>query len=179
VGQVLRLYDSERRPQNWVDIIQPTQFVVFSSDIDTGTPTDADGRPFPSPSAATCLVFESIVEARRFCDARVVEVPSVRFEVFDARGRVESPLLDIVSPSRAGTREGNARALRLRTWAAILMIAAAPLLIWYDFETSRGSLVLPSFLAVSMVVAALRLLFMNMAVREAERARRARLERHE
>ncbi len=103
----------------------------------------------------------------------------MRFEVFDARGRVESPLLDIVSPSRAGTLEGNARALRLRTWAAILMIAAAPLLVWYDFETSRGSLVLPSFLAVSMVVAALRLLFMNMAVREAERARRARLEEHE
>jgi hypothetical protein len=59
------------------------------------------------------------------------------------------------------------------------MIAAAPPLIWYDFQTSRGSLVLPSFLAVSMVVAGLRLLFMNMAVREAERTRRARLEQHE
>ena len=31
------------------------------------------------------------------------------------------------------------------------MIAVAPVLIWYDFATSRGSLVLPSFLGVSMV----------------------------
>ena len=52
-------------------------------------------------------------------------------------------------------------------------------LIWYDFATSRGSLVLPSFLGVSMVVAGLRILFMNMALREAERTARARLERHE
>jgi hypothetical protein len=176
---ILRLYDPDRRPTNWIDIVRPTQFVAFSSDIDTGGPTDADGRPFPSGAAATCLVFESIPEARRFCEARVAENPSVRFEVFDARGRVESPLLDIVSPSRAATLEGSVGAIRLRKWLAIAMIAAAPPLIWYDFQTSRGSLVLPSFLAVSMVVAGLRLLFMNMAVREAERTRRARLEQHE
>ena len=80
---------------------------------------------------------------------------------------------------RAAAIDGGARGLRLRQWAALLMIALAPVLIWYDFATSRGSLVLPSFLGVSMVVAGLRILFMNMAVREAERTRRARLERHE
>jgi hypothetical protein len=179
VAEVLRLYDPERRPSNWVDIVRPTQFVVFCSDVDSGGTTDANGKPFPSPGAATCLVFDSLAESRRFCETRVAEVPSLRFEVFDARGRVESPLLVIVDPARAAAIDGGARGLRLRQWAALLMIALAPVLIWYDFATSRGSLVLPSFLGVSMVVAGLRILFMNMAVREAERTRRARLERHE
>jgi len=179
VVEVLRLYDPERRPSNWVDIVRPTQFVVFCSDVDSGGTTDANGKPFLSPGAATCLVFDSLNDTRRFCEARVAEVPSLRFEVFDARGRVESPLLVIVDPARAEKIEGGARSLRLRKWAALLMIAVAPALIWYDFATSRGSLVLPSFLGVSLVVAGLRILFMNMALREAERTRRARLERHE
>jgi hypothetical protein len=179
VAEVLRLYDPERRPSNWVDIVRPTQFVVFCSDVDSGGTTDANGKPFPSPGAATCLVFDSLADSRRFCETRVAEVPSLRFEVFDARGRVESPLMVIVDPARAAAIDGGARGLRLRQWAALFMIALAPVLIWYDFATSRGSLVLPSFLGVSMVVAGLRILFMNMAVREAERTRRARLERHE
>lgn len=179
MAEVLRLYDPERRPSNWVDIVRPTQFVVFCSDVDSGGTTDANGKPFPSPGAATCLVFDSLADSRRFCETRVAEVPSLRFEVFDARGRVESPLMVIVDPARAAAIDGGARGLRLRQWAALFMIALAPVLIWYDFATSRGSLVLPSFLGVSMVVAGLRILFMNMAVREAERTRRARLERHE
>ena len=61
------------------------------------------------------------------------------------------------------------------------MIAVAPALIWYDTSRRRGgSLVLPSFLGVSLVVAGLRILFMNMALREKpELQRLARLERHE
>ena len=179
MAEVLRLYDPERRPANWVDIVRPTQFVVFCSDVHSGGTTDANGKPFPSPGAATCLIFDTLNDARRFCETRVAEVPSLRLEVFDARGRVESPLLVIVDPARAANLDGGVRSLRLRKWAALLMIAVAPVLIWYDFATSRGSLVLPSFLGVSMVVAGLRILFMNMAVREAERTRRARLERHE
>ena len=146
MAEVLRLYDPERRPSNWVDIVRPTQFVVFCSDVDSGGTTDANGKPFPSPGAATCLVFDSLADSRRFCETRVAEVPSLRFEVFDARGRVESPLLVIVDPARAAAIDGGARGLRLRQWAALLMIALAPVLIWYDFATSRGSLVLPSFL---------------------------------
>lgn len=179
MGQILKLYDPERTPPNWVDIVRSTQFVAFCSDVQSGGTTDAEGKPFASAAAATCLVFESLTDAQQFCEARVVEIPSVRFEVFDARGRVESPLLVVVNPAHAAALEGSASGIRLRKWIALAMFAAAPPLIWYDFAMTRGSMVLPSFLAVSMIVMALRLLFMNMAVREAERTRRARLERHQ
>ena len=107
MAEVLRLYDPERRPANWVDIVRPTQFVVFCSDVDSGGTTDANGKPFPSPGAATCLVFDSLADTRRFCETRVAEVPALRFEVFDARGRVESPLLVIVDPARAANIDGS------------------------------------------------------------------------
>ena len=126
MAEVLRLYDPERRPSNWVDIVRPTQFVVFCSDVHSGGTTDANGKPFPSPGAATCLIFDTLNDARRFCETRVAEVPSLRLEVFDARGRVESPLLVIVDPARAANLDGGVRSLRLRKWVALLMIAVAP-----------------------------------------------------
>jgi hypothetical protein len=178
VPEVLRLYDPARRPPNWVDIVLPTQVVAFASDAATGGVTDGDGRPFASPAAATCLVFDSLEQARQFCETRVSEKPAVRFEVFDARGRVDAPLLVIVSPMHATAFEGSVRGIQLRKWIALAMLVAAPPLIWYDFAVTRGSMVLPSFLAVSMIVIALRLLFMNMAVKEAERKRRDRLDLH-
>ena len=177
--EILRLFDPDRRPPNWSDIIRPGQFVGFSSDADSGGPTDADGRPFASTTAATGLVFDSLAEARQFCEARVAEIPSVRFEIFDARGRVDEPLVVIVSPSRAGALESSARSTRRRTWAAIALLAGSGPLIAYDYWTAGGALVLPTFLGISMALAAVRLLFMNLAVREVERARQARLDRLE
>jgi hypothetical protein len=176
---VLRLFDPDRRPPNWSDIVPPSAFVAFASNADTGSPTHADGTPFASAAAATCLVFDSLASARTFCEAQVAAKSAVRFDVFDARGRVDDPLLVIVNPARTANLEGSARGMLLRRCAALAMIAAAGPLVWYDYATARGTLVLPTFLGISMVIAGLRLLFMNVIVREAERRQRDRLARHE
>ena len=176
---VLRLYDPERDPPNWTDVVAPTAFVAFGSDVDTGSPTDLDGVPFSSPAAATCLVFDTLADAREFCEGRVAEHPRLRFEIFDGRGRVDGPLLVVVNPARTAQVEGSPRAMFWRTCAALALMGAAGPLVWYDYSTARGSLVLPTFLGISMAVAGVRLLFMNMIVREAERNRRERLERHQ
>ncbi|MEO7271415.1 MAG: hypothetical protein ABIX28_01710 [Vicinamibacterales bacterium] len=175
----LRLYDPDRRPPNYTDLIQPHQFVVFASEAETGSPVEADGRPFPSAEETTCLVFEALAEARSFCTDRVAEHESVRFEVFDGRGRIDEPLLLIVSPARASRLEGSRQMIRLRTRIAILLFVAGPPLIYYDYRVSGGSLVLPTFLGISMILAALRLLFMNRGVRDAEHRRQERLKEYE
>ncbi len=176
---VLRLYDPDRRPPNWSDVIDPAAYVAFASDVDTGTPTDASGARFESAAAGTCLVFESLARARQYCEERVAEQPALRFDIFDARGRVEEPLLVVVHPGRAATSEGSRRAMFWRRCAAFALIGAAGPLVWYDHWSSGGTLVLPTFLGISMAVAGVRLLFMNMIVRESDRARRERLDRHE
>jgi len=175
----LRLYDPARRPPNWTDLIEPHQFVAFASESDSGSPVDEDGRPFPTPGETTCLVFDSLSEARRFCADRVTQHESVRFEIFDARGRVDEPLVLIVSPARASGLEGSGRMIRLRTWIAVALFAAGPPLIYYDYSVSGGSMVLPTFLGVSMILSGLRLLFMNSGVRDAERRRQNRLKQYE
>ena len=176
---VLRLYDPDRRPPNWSDVIEATALVAFASDVDTGTPTDATGARFESAAAATCLVFGSLADARQYCETRVAEQPALRFDIFDARGRVEQPLLVIVHPARWAGAEGSSRAMFWRRCAAIALIGAAGPLAWYDYWASDGTLVLPTFLGISMAVAGVRLLFMNLVVRESDRARRERLERYE
>src|SRR4051794_14632778 len=171
----LRLYDSDRRPPNWVDLIQAHQFVAFACDDETGTPVDAEARPFPAPEQVTCMVFESLAEARAFCHEAVARHQSVRYEIFDARGRVDEPLLVIVSPSRANRLEGSRRMIQLRTAIAIGLVLAGPPLIYYDYSVHDGAMVLPTFLGISMILSALRLLFMNGGVRDAERRRQERI----
>ena len=175
----LQLYDPARRPPNWIDLVAPHQFVAFGSDADSGAPVDEHGRAFPSPDETTCLVFDSLSDARRFCVDGVAQHESVRFEIFDARGRVDEPLLLIVSPARAGALDGSRRMIRLRTWIAVALFALAPPLIYYDYAASGGSMVLPTFLGLSMILSGLRLLFMNSGVRDAERRREKRLKQYE
>ena len=175
----LRLYDPTRRPSNYTDLIQAHQFVAFASDADTGAAVEDDGRAFPSPEETTCLVFESLADARVFCMGRAATRESVRFEIFDARGRIDEPLELIVSPARAGRLEGSSRMIRLRKGIAIALLVAGPPLIYYDYRVHDGGMVLPTFLGISMILSALRLLFMNRCVCDAERRRQDRLKQYE
>jgi hypothetical protein len=176
--EVVRVYDPARRPPNSTDLITPTSFAVFAVHADTGAATDAEGAPFAAPSDVTCLVFESLAAARAFCEAQVERLPWVRFDVFEGGARVDAPILSIVSRARAQRLESSPRALRARRWVAIALFVGAVPLIYYD-ATERGVLVLPTFLGVSMILAGLRILFMNQAIRDVERTRRERLQRHE
>lgn len=172
--EVLRLYDPDRRPQSWTDIIRPSQFAVFSKDAESGATCDAEGKPLASPSDASCLVFERLDEARTFCEERVRQLPHVRFEVFDAAGRTNPPLVTIVSPSRADALAGQPRGMRMRKLVALGLLVAAPPLFWIDYEKG-GMLILPTFLGINLIIIAARLLFMNLSIRESERARQRRL----
>jgi hypothetical protein len=174
--EVLRLFDPERRPSNWTGIIRPGQFAAFSKDADTGATRDAAGQPFASSSDVTCLVFDSFDDARTFCDTRVKAASNLRFDIFDSGGRTSPPLLVVVHPSRAHTLAGNQRDMRLRTWIARLLLLGAFPLFWLDYQ-NRGALMLPTILAINMIVVAARLLHMNMSVKEVERTREERLAR--
>ena len=86
VMQVVRIHDPERKPASWAEIIRPGQFAAFAT-----------------PSDGTCILFDSLAEARAYCDAAVQSAPAARYDVFDAEGRSNPPLLTIVHPSRAHT----------------------------------------------------------------------------
>jgi len=171
----LRLFDRDRQPPDWTEIIRPGQYAAFSKTIDTGGSCDRDGRPFASADDVTCLIFDDLAEARAFCEEQVTRAPGVRFEIFDSAGRRDPPLLVIVHPSRIAALEGNPRGIRLRKWAAYALLVGAVPLYWYDFQHDEGMLIFPTVLGINLVIIAARLLQLNGAYVQAERLRQKRL----
>jgi hypothetical protein len=176
--QVVRVHDPARRPASWTAIIGPRQLVAFAKDADDGAACDAAGQRFADPSGTTCILFDSLAEARAFCDAAVRSAPRVRFDVFDAEGRANAPLLTIVDPSRARSLDTHPRGLRTRRAIAWSLIAAGlPLVIYAYWRRADIEVIFPTFIGINLVIAGGRLLWLNLAIRETERARAERLQR--
>ena len=174
--QVVRIHDAARRPASWTGIIKPGQFVAFAKDAGSGAACDADGRPFEDPARATCLIFDSLPEAQAFCEAAAARSESVQFDVFDSAGRARSPLLTFVHPSRAVVLETHPRVLgrrRLIAWG--LIAAGIPLIVYAYVKHTERDIILPAFVGINMLIAAGRLLWLNLAIREVEAQRLARL----
>jgi hypothetical protein len=175
---VLRLYDPDRRPPDWTEIIRPGQFAVFARFLEGGGPCDAGGQPFASSELVTCVIFDELAEARRFCEERAQQAAAVRFEIFDSAGRTHPPLLVVVNPAHHHRLEADPRRTRRRKWIALGLAAAALPLFWYDYTNDRGALVLPTFVGLNLLLAAARLLQLNSAVATAERQRQERIARY-
>lgn len=176
VVQVVRIHDPQRRPASWTDIITPGQFVAFAKDVGSGASCDEEGQLFPDPARATCLIFDSLPEASAFCESAVTRSPALQFDVFDAAGRVHPPLLTCIHPARAESQESHPRALGRRRLIAWTLIAIGiPLLVYAYVNHTERDIILAAFLGINMVIVAGRLLWFNLAIRETERERLARL----
>jgi len=139
-----------------------------------------DGRPFAAPPDVTCAIAGSIEDARAFCEAAVQRHPAIRYDVFDAGGRVRPPLLTILHAGRAAALEHSPREMRKRqviAWALIVM--GIPLMAFAYVEIGERDIILPAFFGINMVIIGGRLLWMNLALRETERVREERLRRLE
>jgi hypothetical protein len=121
------------------------------------------------------VLFDGFADARAFCERRVEEAPSVRFEIFDSTGRANPPVLVVVHPSRASTLDANPRGMRIRKQAAIaLAIGALPLFL-LDYWKSGGLMIFPTVIGINMILIAARLIQLNASYADAERRRLARL----
>lgn len=159
--EVIGIHDAARKPASWSEIIRPGQFVAFAA-----------------PSDGTCILFDSLAEARAYCDAAVQSAPGARYDVFDAEGRANPPLLTIVHPSHAHTLDDHPRALHQRRvigWA--LIAAGIPLIIYACWIPTDIEVIFPGVIGINLLIAGGRYLWFNLGVRENERARQERVDR--
>ena len=159
--EVVRIHDSARKPASWSEIIRPGQFVAFGA-----------------PSDGTCILFDSLAEARAYCETGVQAAPAIQFDVFDAEGRANPPLLTIVHPSREPALDTHPRAQHKRRvigWA--LIAAGIPTIIYACSIPTDIRVIFPGFMGINLLIAGGRFLLFNLSVRETERARQERLAR--
>lgn len=157
--QVLRIHDPARKPASWAEIIRPGQVVAFGA-----------------PSDGTCVLFDSLAEARAFCESAVRAAPATQYEVFDSDGRAQPALLTIVHPSRAHALDAHPRAVRRRRVLGWALIAAGLTLITYaSWRPPDIESIFPGVIGVNLLIAGGRFLWFNLGVRETERAREGRV----
>lgn len=170
--RILRVYDPNRRPRDWSELVEPSQLVVFASLADGGVPCDFEGRP-TTHEEALCALVETWADAEALCDDCVARHPGVRLDVFDAHGRSRPPLLTVVHPSLRRTLEGDAGTRRRQRRLAAGLIGLAPLLFWADWH--YGLLGLPTLGGLNALVFAGRLLQLAAAYEAEEQRRDARV----
>ena len=159
-----------------MQIVRPGQFVLFAKDLDSGAPCDAEGLPFADPSQTTCVISDTLAEARALAETAVAKRPSMRVDVFDHEGRAHPALLTVLHPSRAQAADTHPSVLRKRRVIAWGLIAVGiPLIVFAIVERNDRDIILPAFLGINMLIAAGRLLWFNLGVRETERVRQDRL----
>jgi hypothetical protein len=172
-----KVYDKARASPDWTSIVSPTECAVFFKDFETAAPLSPDGAPISGMTDCTFLVFERLDEARRFCETRVAQHPSMCCEIFDSEGKAKPPLLTIVHPSMAEKDELSSTWLRRRKVMAILcFLVAVPLFVWDS--RAEWALILPSVIAINLIVFGLRLLYWNTARGSRDREHVHRLEDH-
>ena len=176
-GREIKVYDDSRTPRDWNLLLKPWQCAVFFRRVDSEAPLSAGGTPFANIRDTTFLLFDRLETARAFCERKVQEHPGLCGEIFDNAGKAKPPLLAIVHPKMAAKEELSASAVRNRKILAVILILCAVPLFWYDWRTG-GWLVVPTFLGITMILAALRLLYWNLARRERMREQQRRIEEH-
>ena len=165
VGREVKVYDQARQPQNWNELLAPSQCAVFFKRIGSQAPLSPTGASVPRVRDCTFLLFDSLEEARRLCQAKVHDYPYMCCEIFDWRGKAQPPLLTIVHPDFAHKDELSAQSVRQRKIVVILLFIGALPLFWFDHR-SGGGLIWPTFLGLTMILAGLRILYWNTARRQ-------------
>lgn len=176
-GVQIRLFDRRRDPPDWVDLLGPTQCAAFLKDRQSSVSLDADGKPYSNPEATACFVFDRLDTAQQFCEAKVLALPHLRCEIYDAEGLAHPPLMVIVHPDERHREETGSFWSRRRKLIAMVLFLMAPALIWVDMRRAN-TIVLPTFLAFTCILTGLRFLYWDFALKHRERERLKRLEAH-
>ncbi|HXO87022.1 MAG TPA: hypothetical protein VN885_00125 [Candidatus Acidoferrales bacterium] len=176
-GLEVKVYDGARATRDWHRLLQPWQCGVFFRRVNSETCVSADGIAFGRIRDSTFWLFDRLADARVFCETCVREHPEICGEIYDDRGKARPPLVLVLAPQAAARDELGPSAVRNRKLLATLLILCSVLLFWWDWRTG-GRLVLPMFLGIAMILAALRILHMNLARTERATSEQQRIQAH-
>jgi hypothetical protein len=148
----LPLFDSKRRPANWLGHIRESEYALFFKDVESGQELKPDGS---IPSESTCLIARSLEEALDFAQSRVDALPSLRCDIYDEHGKANPPLATIVHQSK--TMENTAALGWKRIWWGVALTPLGVPLILYDWSQDWVR-IWPAFFGIQIVAAGVRMI---------------------
>jgi len=161
-GREIKVYDHTRQPRDWNTLLTPSQCAVFFKRVDCEAPLSPTGASVDRFRDCTFLLFDTLEEARKVCETKVLDHPEMRCQIFDSRGMGQPPLLTIVNPHVAQKDELSVQSVRKRKILAVLLFVGSLPLFWYDHQTG-GVQAVPTIAGFTMVLGGLRLLNWNLA----------------
>jgi hypothetical protein len=168
------LYDRNRKPPSWMDLIRPGQYAAFFRDIDTGAEVTEAGVPLCSGESPSCVIFDSFPEASDYCQRKVSQVSALRCDVFDSQGRVNAPVASFVNRAHSHKLDSPEKFRRMILIGFVPIAVSLPL-FWFTW--SRGADTwLAAFFGVQLVLLGLRLLYWGYSMREEIENRRKQSE---
>lgn len=154
--QPVLIYDPERVPKHWVNLLRPGQFAVFLRDVFTDITLDHQGTPVPNIAAQRCFIFDNLADAKKFCQELVGRAQNARCAIYDERGMAVPPLYTIVN-KRHGHRIGTKKTARRLILGGVFALVLSVPLFWYDW-VAQGARMWPTIIGINVVFAGLRLL---------------------
>ena len=167
----LRLHDPARRPPDWMGHLSARQVAVFLRDANSEVEVNPQGAPVPRGAPSVCYVFDTLAEAERFCEERVVSVEHLWCEIYDRRGKI-FPIRSYTSRRHAHRLPNRRSALRMIAIAWVL-VAVTPLCFWIDYRKD-GMRIVPTVVGFACFVTALRMLYWGYS--ELDRLKRQKIE---
>ena len=151
------IYDPHRVPKHWMELLHPGQFAVFLQDVRSSVLLDSEGKPFADKgSAGCCYLFDSLAEARQFCQELVERRDHVRCDIYDERGMAVEPLYTFVDTLHKHFVGSKSTARWLMVGGVLAIVLSLPL-FWYDW-IAEGARIWPSVVGINLAFAGIRLL---------------------
>jgi hypothetical protein len=140
VSRQLPLVDLDRNPSCWNERMVPGEYAVHYSHFDA----QASGVPF-------CTVFPSREEAQTHANEHVKLRPYLRCRVYDHRGFIGPPLLEIRGVEH---KEHGEITPKLRRWLGSVLFVAGLMLVVIDWVHDFG-LLWPAMIGTRLLIPAL------------------------
>src|SRR5262245_11815140 len=162
----IRLYDRDRTPASWMQIIRPGEFAVFHSQIKGGAMTDAAGT-FTAAGEEVCALFGSLQKAEDYCAHKVRELPALRCEIFDSSGKARPPLRVMVNPALHKKLDVSPASARSKLFLGAVLCLSSLVFFYLDYRgEGRSMMFLFTLIGINLALGGFRVIVWGLGVRQ-------------
>lgn len=148
--RTVQLFDSGAQPASWNERMSPGEYAVHYSSFDR----DARG------TGPSCTILGSLEDAEEYAKAKVFLNPKLRCRIYDHRGFVGPPILEV---SGQQYKRESAISPRFRRWFGSLLFFGGLALVIVDWSVDFR-LIWPATIGVRMLIPGLILLVTEVAL---------------